>query len=157
MLVLNSIVLFAQVDKTSDLFKTLKVKDSLLFSVGFNTCDVSQFEKLISNDFEFYHDTSGLTDSKETFVTGVREGLCKMEYRASRKLEDSTLEVFPLKNNGVLYGAIQKGLHRFYAKEEDKEAYFTSIAFFTHVWLLEGDEWKLSRILSYDHQTVDRK
>lgn len=31
---------FAQVDKNSELYKTIISKDSLLFKVGFNTCDI---------------------------------------------------------------------------------------------------------------------
>ena len=57
----NSIVLFAQIDTTSEIFKTLKAKDSLIFDLGFNKCDIPQFEINVSEDFEFYHDTAGLT------------------------------------------------------------------------------------------------
>jgi hypothetical protein len=144
--------LFSQVPAASDLFRTLKTRDSLLFEVGFNTCDISQFEKLVSDDFEFYHDKSGITATKADFITSIRDGLCKMDYKARRELVDNSLEVYPLENNGLLYGAIQTGNHRFYAIKQDKPDQLTSVAKFTHVWLLDNGTWKLSRGLSYDHK-----
>jgi len=144
--------LFAQVTPSSDLFRSLKTRDSLLFEVGFNTCDISQFENLISNDFEFYHDKSGFTATKADFISGIRDGLCKMNYKARRELVENSLEVFPLENQGVLYGAIQMGNHCFYEVEIGKPDKLTSVARFTHVWLLEDGSWKLSRGLSYDHK-----
>lgn len=144
--------LFSQVAPSSTLFRTLKTQDSLLFEVGFNTCDITQFENLVSDDFEFYHDKSGITATKADFIASIRDGLCKMDYKARRELVENSLEVFPLENNGVLYGAIQTGSHRFYAVKQDKPDQLTSVAKFTHVWLLENGSWKLSRGLSYDHQ-----
>lgn len=79
-----------------------------------------------------------------------------MDYTAKRVLEATSLEVFSLHKNNVLYGAIQKGVHHFYAIEKDSTEYLTSTAKFTHVWLLENEQWKLSRSLSYDHQNFDR-
>jgi CubicO group peptidase (beta-lactamase class C family) len=61
------------------------------------------------------------------------------------------LEVFPLYNDGNLYGAIQKGIHHFYLRESGKEDIWTSTAKFTHIWVLESKTWKLSEVLSYDH------
>jgi len=144
--------LFSQVAPTSGLFKTLKTHDSLLFEVGFNTCDITQFENLVSDDFEFYHDKSGITASKADFIAGIRDGLCKMDYQARRELVENSLEVYPLENNGVLYGAIQTGSHRFYEVKAVKPDKLTSVAKFTHVWLLENGVWRLSRGLSYDHK-----
>lgn len=46
----------AQVDQDSQLYTTLKQKDSLLFEVGFKQYELSQFEQLVNEDFEFYHD-----------------------------------------------------------------------------------------------------
>ncbi len=154
-LILSSLKVFSQVERTSELFKTLKSKDSLLFNIGFNKCDISQFENLVSDDFEFYHDTAGITDSKAGFVSMFRDGVCKMSYKAIRKLDEETLQVYPLKKNGQIYGALQTGVHRFYALENDKPEYFTSIAKFTNIWILEENIWKLRRSLSYDHQTED--
>jgi hypothetical protein len=144
---------FSQVaTDTLQLYQTLKSNDSLLFNVGFNNCDISQFEKLISEDFEFYHDEAGITQSKTAFISGIQNGLCKLNYKPRRELVNGSLHVYPLKKKGVLYGAIQTGEHQFYAVEKDKSEKQTSTAKFTHVWLLENGEWKLSRGLSYDHK-----
>lgn len=138
------------------LFNELQEKDSLIFKLGYNECDTTQFRTLLSDDFEFYHDQGGLTDSKEQFILNT-PNLCKMSYKATRELVDGSLEVFPLFTNGQLYGAIQKGVHEFYGQEGDKPKYLTSSAKFTHVWLLEGEEWKLKRVLSYDHASPENK
>ncbi len=143
--------LAAQVSHQSELFQTLAAKDSLLFSVGFNTCDIEQFEKLVSDDFEFYHDQSGVVSSKALFIENTRNGLCKMDYRAIRELVKGSLQVFALKNQGSLYGAIQTGEHRFYARRPGQADQLTSTAIFSHLWLLQDGEWKLARVLSYNH------
>jgi hypothetical protein len=132
------------------LFEELKAKDSLIFNLGFNNCDTAQLRILISDDLEFYHDQSGLLESKEMFIQNI-PNLCKMDYKPTRVLVDSSLQVFPLYTNGKLYGAIQAGIHEFYGEENDKPRYLTSTAKFTHVWIIEGSDWKLKRILSYDH------
>jgi hypothetical protein len=144
--------LFAQKDKTSELYQTIKARDSLLFDVGFNTCDLSQFENLVSEDFEFYHDEAGITSSKPEFIKSIKEGICNLPYKPRRALDKKSLAVYPLEKNGVLYGAVEEGIHRFYAREKDKAEYLTSTAKFTHVWILENGEWKLSRGLSYNHR-----
>lgn len=143
---------FSQADPSSELYKVLKTKDSLLFNVGFNTCDIEQFEDALSGNFEFYHDKSGATLSKQTFITSIRDGLCKLPYKPKRVLIENSLEVYPLEKDGVVYGAIQTGEHQFYALEKDKPEYVTSTAKFTHLWLLENGMWKLSRGFSYNHK-----
>lgn len=72
---------YSQVQHTVKLYQTLKEKDSLLFTVGFNTCDIDQFENLVSNNFEFYHDKAGITNSKAAFISGIKNGLCKLDYQ----------------------------------------------------------------------------
>lgn len=151
LLVLNSMC-FAQEEKSSELYITISAKDSLLFNLGFNNCDIIQFENLISENFEFYHDQSGITNSKLAFIQIIENGLCKLDYKPKRVLDKNSLEIFPLKKNGVLYGAIQNGIHKFYAIEKDNTEYLTSTAKFTHLWILENGKWKLTKGLSYDHQ-----
>lgn len=56
----------AQVEESSDLFLALAEKDNILFEQGFNECNLTATESLVSEDLEFYHDVSGLQD-KELF------------------------------------------------------------------------------------------
>lgn len=143
---------FSQVDTSSQLYKVLKTTDSLLFNIGFNTCDIRQFEDIVSDNFEFYHDKAGLTLSKQAFIASIKDGLCKLPYKPKRELIEGSLEVYPLEKDGVIYGAIQTGEHQFYALKKDKPEYVTSTAKFTHLWLLENGTWRLSRGFSYNHQ-----
>lgn len=142
----------AQVDTNSDFYKTILSKDSLLFQVGFNTCNIAQFDALLSEKFEFFHDIGGISD-KTKFLNDLKTGLCKSPetYQSRRELIPGSTKVFPLYENGKLYGAIQYGEHRFYESMKGKER-FASTAKFTHVWILENGTWKLSKSLSYDHQ-----
>ena len=110
----------------------------------------------ISDDLEFYHDQGGLTTNKEDFLNAVKNNICsKPEMKPIRKIVQGSLEVFPLYENGKLYGAIQKGVHDFYIREPSKELYKTSSAKFTHVWILNNNEWILKRVLSYDHKNPE--
>jgi len=149
---LLSVLSFAQVARSSQLYKTLKSNDSLLFNIGFNNCDIRQFEYLISDTFEFYHDEAGIMSSKTEFIASIKNGICKLPYKPRRQLIENSLEVYPLEKKGELYGAIQTGTHEFYAIETGKPEYLTSTAKFTSLWLLENGKWKLSRVLSYDHK-----
>ncbi len=149
---MTAAMVFGQINRSSDLYRTLKEKDSLLFNAGFNTCNMPELESLVSDDFEFYHDKSGITPTKADFISSIQNGLCKLNYKPRRELVEESLEVFPLNKDGVLYGAIQTGRHHFYATEKDKPEYLTSTAVFTHLWLLEKGQWKLKRVLSYNHQ-----
>ena len=134
------------------LFVLLAQKDSLIFKLGYNECDTTVMRALLSDDFEFYHDQAGITNSNETFIAGI-PNLCQMSYKATRQLTPNTLQVFPLYNQGKLYGAIQTGKHEFYGEEPNKPIYLTSTAIFSHLWIVEDGDWKLKRVLSYDHQT----
>jgi len=136
-------------------FNELKRKDSLLFELGFNQCDTNQVKTAISDDFEFYHDQSGITGSKESFVRSIAD-LCNATYKPSRELVEHSLEVHLLKKNGEIYGAIQKGKHKFYEERPDKTKYLTSTANFIHLWILEGDDWKLKRVFSYNHKEPEQ-
>ncbi len=136
-------------------FQELKIRDSLLFGLGFNHCDTALVRTLTSTDFEFYHDQSGVTRSQDAFVQSI-SGLCKLDYKPTRELEPYSLSVHLLRNRGEVYGAIQSGKHHFYGQEGNKSKYLTSTARFIHLWIREEGEWKLKRVLSYDHRESER-
>ncbi|HMB63975.1 MAG TPA: serine hydrolase [Eudoraea sp.] len=144
----------AQVDKNSDLYKTIFAKDSLLFEVGFNTCDIKQFENLLSDNLKFYHDKDGISD-KTKFLIDLKKGICNNQAnrQVKRFLVKESTEIFPLYKNDALYGAVQNGEHMFSEKRESQ----AGIARFTNVWQLENGEWKLATSFSFDHQADENK
>jgi CubicO group peptidase (beta-lactamase class C family) len=148
---LISVLAHAQIDENTELFKTLKVQDSTFFERGFNRCDLDFLGNHIAGNLKFYHDQSGFQDRKAFFENTEKYICSNSDKKPIRKVDVNSLEVFPLYNDGNLYGAIQKGIHHFYLRESGKEDIWTSTAKFTHIWVLESKTWKLSEVLSYDH------
>jgi hypothetical protein len=134
------------------LYNLLKEKDSLLFQIGFNQIDTAQIAALACTDFEFYHDEHGITETKSDFVKSIG-GLKDLPFKTWRTLVKGSMEVFPLykDNKQVLSGAIQNGTHDFYQQIEGEKARKTNTARFTHLWIIEDGNWKLKRVLSFDH------
>ncbi|WP_299226222.1 nuclear transport factor 2 family protein [uncultured Psychroserpens sp.] len=152
-LVTSTFFSYSQTNENSELYKTLKANDSLLFERSFNKCETQYLELLIAEDFEFYHDISGVDNSKKQFITTMKKGICNPNNttKSRRELVEGSLEVFPLKNNGQLYGALQNGVHKFFETTNGKEV-AGSIARFSHLWVLENEKWVLKRVISFDHK-----
>lgn len=135
----------AQSKTESDLFNTLKMADSILFDIGFNQCNLPQVAQLVAEDIEFYHDRDGITKSKDKFIASIKDNLCNSGKNIiKRVLDDASFEVFPLYRNEKIYGAIQNGSHNFGNTQAE----------YSHLWLIQKNEWKLSRVLSYNHHTT---
>ncbi|SEL39627.1 protein of unknown function [Aquimarina amphilecti] len=132
----------------SSLEKTILELDKKFWK-SYNTCDITTFKTFFVEDFEFYHDKGGLTSGLTKMMSSVENGLCNPENpRVRREVVEGSVEVFPLNN----YGAIITGEHVFYVLEKGKEERLAEIAKFTHVWQHKSDQWKMTRVLSYDHQ-----
>ena len=152
---------FGQDDKNSELHMLLKEKDSALFDAAFNSCDPETMENLFTEDFEFYHDKGGYTSGRDVFMNTVRENCSNRNpdgpQPSKRILLENSLQVFPLYDQGELYGAIQHGIHRFEFLNDNNEYQRGDTAKFTHVWILEEGNWRIKRELSYDHQMHQEK
>lgn len=147
-----SMITSAQVPDTSQLFVQLKIQDSIFFERAFNQCDFSYLEAHIAKDLRFYHDKGGPQD-KKVFVENTRKNICgDPGHKPIRKVRTESLRVFPLSNEGQLYGAIQEGVHDFYIREPGKQDTLVGTARFTHVWLKGKNGWTLKEVLSFDHQ-----
>ena len=135
------------------LFDTLFMLDSLLFDAAFNTCEMDVIAGLMTEDLEFYHDKGGqVANSRDEFIENLSRG-CQRKAEgtdivAKRVLDKTSLKVYRMNN----YGAIQTGVHRFYEVREGQEDLLREEALFTHLWQYEDGEWRISRVLSYDHQ-----
>ena len=142
----------AQINNNSELFIELKKADSLLFNEGFNKCNIDLLQSLMHRDLQFMHDQNGL-QSRDEFFKGFEESICSNpNFKPIRKLVEGSLMVYPMMNEGKIYGAVQMGQHEFYIKEPNKELRFTVNGKFIHTWILEDGKWKLYRGISYDHQ-----
>ncbi len=141
----------AQIPTNSSIFNALKKADSLVFTEGFNRCNFSALKKILHKDLEFLHDQNGTQDLNQFYEAFTKSICSDSTFKPIRKLIPETLQVFSLHNKGQLYGAIQTGDHVFYIKEPNKDAYATSKGKFIHTWVLENEQWKLKRIVSYEH------
>lgn len=129
--------------------------DELLFGRGFNRCDLSVYESILADDLEFYHDLGGLTSGRVAFTEDFRKGICASPYKPRREIVSESVKVYPLANQGAIYGAIETGAHRFYETPPGQAERQTGEAQFTLLWLKDGERWKLKRALSFDHRAAN--
>lgn len=145
----------SQIKPGTELYDQILKADSLLFEAGFNNCDLDALSQVTDSSLKFYHDTSGITSGQEEFIESIKNNICSIDYRPLRKLVPEDHNIYPLRQNGKIYGAIQKGTHEFYAVEEDKEEYLTSKAKFSNLWINKAGRWTLQNVLSYNHQNPE--
>ena len=118
---------------------------------AYNTCDLEKSRTFFTDDLEFYHDKGGFSKGVDKLMEAMRNNICNNpDRKVIRKPVEGTFKVYPLEG----YGAILTGDHEFYIVENGTEQK-TGIAKFTHVWLLKGGIWKMSRVLSYDHKPAE--
>ncbi len=141
---------FAQ--DTGTLYQEIKKMDSLYFSAQ-NNCDLEMYDFYLSEDFEFFHDVAGKTSSKDDEMSDMSI-FCGDEQRnrqpIRRQLTEGTLQVFPMDN----FGALEFADHLFYLQIPDGTEKLIGSGKFTALWKEINDEWKLTRVISYDHQHV---
>lgn len=119
------------------------------FWTAYNSCNLEGMASFLATDVEFYHDKGGLTTSSATLVQQIKEGLCADQGSSLRReAVAGTVKVYPLNN----FGAIITGDHLFYFKEKGEAESLIERAKFTHIWRYQDENWKMTRVLSYDHQ-----
>ena len=126
--------------------------DAALFKAFFDDCDPEAVRRLVTDDFEMFHDKGGRSiTSGEQFVTITKEKCQRqqdgIDFLSTRELVRESVKVYPINN----YGAIETGAHRFLCDNERKTEQLTEVAQFTHVWKEENGQLRLARVLSYDH------
>lgn len=137
--------------ETKKLTATILHLDSLFWKT-YNECEPKKAGQFLSNDVKFYHDKGGITEGKETLIASVQKNICgNLSQKIRREAVDGTIKVYPLRNAGIIYGAIISGEHYFYVKSGEQSEKREGLAKFTHLWLLNNNKWEMSHILSYDH------
>ena len=130
---------------SKDLYDTIAYLDSVFFN-AFNTRNFDELKTLISESREFYHDLGGVTNYDQN-IDAFKKTF-ESERRVRRELVRGTLEVYSIKD----YGAVETGIHRFYATEKGQQEKLSSEAKFVQIWQKKDGEWKITRIISYGHQ-----
>ena len=125
-----------------ELYKEIERADSILFQ-AFNRQDMATFKAMFTKDLEWFQDNGGLIPYKTVFENFGNT--FKNENKLSRVLVKESLEVHPLKD----YGAIETGSHQFRHFENGKEEVGTFK--FLMIWNKKDGQWKISRVVSYDH------
>ena len=130
-----------------DLYDTIIALDKAVFD-AYNNCDTELFKTFFADDTEFYHDKGGVTLGNASLAESIRKNLCGTPgQKIRRQAVAATLKVYPMDN----YGAILTGYHLFFRTVNGVEE-FTGKAQFTHLWQFKDGKWKMTRVLSYDHQ-----
>jgi len=130
----------------------IEAADRAFFDAVFESCDPEAVGRMVTEDFEFFHDKWGqIAKSRSEFVAAIR-GSCERQragtdFKARRELLVATHAIYPMKN----YGALQSGIHAFFRVGPDKSLTPTEYARFTHLWKQESGRWLLARVISYDH------
>lgn len=131
-----------------DLFQQVSEQDRAMFD-SFNRCeDPAQLElhaTFFAPDVEFYHDTGGVTWTREAMLANTAKHVCG---KFRRELEAGSLTVYPIKD----FGAIAQGVHRFC---QNGSGQCEGVADFTMVWRLRDNHWEATRVLSYGHRASE--
>lgn len=146
---LISISTFSQTKQTykivspeNPLYNTIARLDSALFT-AYNTKNLELMKSYFTKDLEWYQDNGGLIDFEKVFFNF--QSIFNREYDLKRTLIKESLEVHPIQG----YGAIEVGKHQFSHIENGKLEIGTFK--FLMIWKNENGNWKISRVISYDH------
>ena len=123
----------------------IAAQDHAVFD-AFNGCsDPAQLQAHADHfapDVEFYHDTGGVTWTRDAMIGNTAKYACG---RYTRELVAGSLRVYPVKD----FGAISQGVHRFCQVDTGR---CDGEADFSMVWRLRDGQWQVTRVLSYGHR-----
>ena len=123
----------------------MKSLDNDLFA-SFNNCqnpkELDKHANYFSPDVEFYHDNGGVTWDRDTMISNTKKNACG---NFTRKLVAGSFKAYPINN----FGAITEGVHLFCQVDSKK---CEGKANFTMVWRKTGNNWVVTRALSYGHR-----
>jgi len=142
---------YAQNKTVDDELHKVYTLDSVFWK-HYNSCNIDAMRSFFTDNIEFYHDKGGVIHGLDNFLMVSKKNLCSNDnFRLRREAVTGSVKAFPMKDGDKLYGAILSGQHVFYIIENGKEPRLDGLARFTHLWLKTEGEWKMSRVLSYDH------
>ena len=125
-----------------ELFNKIANLDSALFA-AYNSKNLELMKTDFTSDLEWYQDNGGLINFEKVFNNF--QSIFNRDYDLKRNLINESLEVHPIED----YGAIEIGKHQFKHIENGKLEVGTFK--FLMIWKNDNGNWKISRVISYDH------
>lgn len=129
------------------LAREISVLDRAVFD-AFNHCSESgrleEHAGYFSPDVEFYHDTGGVTWTRDEMIANTGKYVCG---HFTRELVAGSMKVYPIKD----FGAISQGVHRFCQVASGQ---CEGLADFVIVWRRQDGAWRITRVLSYGHRAA---
>lgn len=128
-----------------DLHAQIAEMDRVVFAAA-RACDEATLNRVFREDVEFYHDLAGVTQPRERIVADIMRFCEDDGVGLRRALVEDSLEVHPIAG----FGAIQIADHVFFELVDGEEQQVGS-GRLVHIWENAGGEWRLARVLSFDH------
>lgn len=125
-----------------ELVEMIAKLDSSLFA-AYNSKNLDLMKTYFTTDLEWYQDNGGLIGFEKVFENF--KSIFNRDYVLKRNLIKESLEVHPIEG----YGAIEIGKHQFKHIENGKPEIGTFK--FLMIWKNDNGNWKISRVVSYDH------
>lgn len=136
---------------TENLYQEIAGLDRIVFE-AYNSYNLPVFKDYFVEDLEFYHDKSGLIIGRKQMLEALEAALwSNKNIKMRRELIPESLEVYPILN----FGAIQIGKHYYYQSMHGLPEILVEVAKFTHLWQNKDNQWKICRVMSYDHQPYE--
>jgi hypothetical protein len=126
----------------NELFNKIANLDSLLFA-AYNSKNLDLMKNFFTSDLEWYQDNGGLIGFEKVFENF--NSILNRDYDLKKSLIKESLEVHLIEG----YGAIEIGKHQFKHIENGKLEIGTFK--FLMIWKNDNGNWKISRVISYDH------
>jgi len=141
-------------EQTPEMTKAIAKADAELFDAVFMQCDAAKVAAMTTEDFRFVHDKDGestraqFVDSLKSHCERVKTG---EDFPARRELVPGSLEVWPINK----YGALETGVHRFYARLPGKPETLTETGDFMILWKQVDGKWLMAESISYGHRLAE--
>ena len=137
----------AEATEDAQLRDTIHRLDQALFD-AFNQCadsaELARHASYFAEDVEFYHDTGGVTWTRDAMLANTKQHACG---KYTRKLVETSFKVSPVKD----FGAIATGVHRFCQNDTNECG---GEAEFVMVWRNTNGRWEVTRTLSFGHRAT---
>lgn len=118
------------------------------FWSAYNACDRVQLSEAFTEDAEFYHDVTGLTQGRAAVVASLMNGPCGTSgQHLRREVVEGTGHAYPLSESFMFL----TGDHLFYVRQGNGPERISAQARFADVWRWQEGRWRMARVISYDH------